>query len=265
MLLLPGCASNRHTCVFWRATIPDSAFKELAVWQVVGERGWGSALALGGGRFLTCRHVLPAGEGTVQMRAPGEDRGVLWRIVDGRNVLRLEDVPERTVTIIASAGADYVPDDLSTVSADWAVFEVNPCPDLAQCGSPPAMDFDRDMASGDDVLLVGYQWPRSRPLPPGPLVVPLRLLCGQARGVPPLCRFAPRGDVILVDIVGDELDGAGMSGGPAVVWDEDARRLVVVGLCQGAHPCTFLGLPVDIVPTVVRPPARAVADYMPGK
>ena len=199
------------------------------------------------------------------MRAPGEDRGVLWRIVDGRNVLRLEDVPERTVTIIASAGADYVPDDLSTVSADWAIFEVNPYPDSAQCGNPPAMDFDRDMASGDDVLLVGYQWPRSRPLPPDPLIVPLRLLCGQERGVPSLCRFVPRGDVILVDIVGEELDGAGMSGGPAVVWDEDAQRLVVVGLCQGGYPYTFLGLPIELVPTVIRPPAQVVDDFMSGQ
>ncbi len=167
-LLLSACASSRQADTFWRATIPDAAFGELGVWQVVCENHWGSALALGGGRFLACRHVLPDGTGTVQMKCPGESLGVLWQTFDGRQVLRFEDAPERAVTILASARTDYDPDDMSAVGADWAVFEVSPSHDLAQHCDPPAVDFERELAPGEDIFLVGYQWSRSRPLPPGP-------------------------------------------------------------------------------------------------
>jgi hypothetical protein len=257
-VLLPACTSSPRAPALWRAEVPDTAFGELGVWQVVCEDTWGSALALGDGRFLTCRHVLPATGGTVQVKAPGENLGVLRQEADGRNVLRLEDAPEREVTIVASGGADYDPDDPSTVSADWAIFEVSPSHHWAQHCDPPAVDFERELAPGEDIFLVGYHWSRSRPLPPGPLVVPAGILSGRVRSVPPLCNFAPGPDVICVDILGETRDRTGMSGGPALVWDAEANRLVVVGLCEGVYPCTFIGLPAATIPTVIRPPAQAL-------
>lgn len=263
-LLLSACASSRLTYPSWRATVPETAFQELGVWQVASAEGAGSAVLLGGGRFLTCRHVLPTRAATVQMKGPGENLGLLWQAVDDRYVLGLKDAPERAVTILASGGADYDPNDRSTVGADWAVFEVSPSHDLARHYDPPAVDFERELAPGEAIFLVGYLWSHPMRLP-GPLVLPARILCGRVRSLPPLCKFAPGPDVICVDILGETQDGTGMSGGPALVWDANAQRLVVVGLCQGVYPCTFLGLPVATVPTVIRPPAQALANTMSGQ
>ena len=281
-VLLPACAPGGRACSVRQVTIPSAAFDELGVCQVVSAAGAGSALPLGGGRFLTCRHVLPTSGNTVQMKNPRDDLGLFWRTVDGRDVLRLvrsrglvqteadaqpvlrlEDAPDRALTILASGGTDYDPDDPSTVSADWAIFEVSPCDDLARDCRSPAVDFERRLAPGEDIFPMGYLWSHPVRLP-GPLVLDPWILCKRVRSLSPLCKFAPGPDVICIDDVGQPKVDTGMSGGPALVWDEDAQQLVVVGLCQGLYPCTFLDLPVDMVPTVIRPPAQAVAEYMPG-
>ena len=276
-VLLPACAPGGRACSVRQVTIPRAAFDELGVCQVVSAAGAGSALPLGGGRFLTCRHVLPTSGNTVQMKNPRDDLGLFWRTVDGRDVLRLvdslgfvqseadgervlqlRDAPDRALTILASGGTDWDPHDSSTVSADWAIFEVSPCDDLARDCRSPAVDFERKLVPGEDIFMVGYLWSHPVRLP-GPLVLPTYILHGRVRSLPPLCRFKPGPDVICVEIVDGPEVGTGMSGGPALVWDEDAQQLVVVGLCQGAYPYTFIGLPIEMVPTVIRPPAQAAA------
>lgn len=259
--LAPACAPDRPSA--WTLAFNDPHEELLGgvrVWQVVSDDGWGSAIELSSGRFLTCRHVLPDSGGCVQLKAPGQDLGVSVQTVEGRHVFRMQNAPRRVVTIIAEGGG-FKLGDQSTAAADWAVFTVNPAPSPTQDNTSPILDFGRKLSAGTTLYLVGYPFGRELALPPGPLVLAWpSVLLGRVWRPPPLYRVDAEQHVVMLKIVSDTKDRTGLSGGPALVWDSEARRHVVVGLCQGSLQRRILGLPAGNVPIVVRPPEALITE-----
>lgn len=174
----------------------------------------GSAIVLGDGRILTCRHILP--EHAFEPPAGRE----LMALVDGRPV----------VYSVAEAGATAM-----SLTEDWAVLEIAG-PDPPFTVHVPAdidvrFEADPDLEPGDEVLLIGF-WEKAASTasptfvrativkPPFGIWVPDEIICVET----------PTTDVLR-----------GMSGGAAVVWDPAGRRATVVGLYRGMRQLEGFG------------------------
>lgn len=246
LLLLPACATSGRTGGEWAPGLSRANFDKLGVHQVkpgassdyivVLPSGRlavmspsGSAVFLGNGVFVTCRHVLPLNTATVE----------------------LDNGEQRAIRVLASGLFDLT--DIRSGAEDWMVFEIVPSgDDEFAVENPPLVDFERKLEIGQDIFLVGFC---DALLPAGIHtgggMRPMIAVNGQVRRPPALLPPAPPGQVCVETSSKHVFDG--MSGGAAVVWDTEAQRLVVVGIYRGMFQWSFLGLPLKGVETVVRP------------
>ena len=191
---------------------PSEAFDALPTVQLITPWGSaGSAIRLDERTFLTARHVLPRRGDQIELRG--------------------QMVPFERLASGEGKG---------TVN-DWALIRVNDAPRvLDRADTPfksPAVDPTARIREDARMYLVGF-W---RGVSPWLSRTKLRSLessifSAKVVSIADTPAFPSRDFIYLQTEAGEVFPGA--SGGPAVVWDRQSRRLVVVGIYVGSGEYT---------------------------
>lgn len=187
------------------------AFDAVPTVQLISPWGSaGSAVRLDERRFLTARHVLPR-------------RG---------NQLELRGQTVEFVRLAAGEGSGTV--------NDWALIRIDRAPSVLDKGKafvPPEVRSIGRMRERARMYFVGY-WRGQSPWLSRAKVRALEtsVFPGSVVAIADSPSFPSREFVYLRTEAGDVFPGA--SGGPALIWDRDTKRLVVVGIYVGAGEYT---------------------------
>jgi hypothetical protein len=113
-------------------------------------------------------------------------------------------------------GAGYVP-----MGTDWALITTEEAVPGIEPGTIAPIDFNRTLARGDRVFALGFGAASVEgEIPPGAEEVPLMCVPGTV--------LRSRGGLVYLETDLPILPG--MSGGPAVVWDRDKQKWIVIGI-----------------------------------
>ncbi len=204
-----------------------AALERLAVRLVSRAEGdsmqVGTAVPLGGGRLLTCRHIIPeralARSGPDPRGPRGAANPPVAATIDGHPAIYQ----------VLAAGDEAGP------RGDWALIEVLRLGEGPRVDLPPTIAVEFDPAwqpRGDEpVLLLGYPAFADGDL--GPVVAGRQPPFVLAARPSPKHESLEYPDQILVRARGSGAHLGGLSGGPAVVWEADRNRAVVVGIALG--------------------------------
>jgi hypothetical protein len=146
--------------------------------------------------------------------------------------------------------------DTTAMTEDWAVLDIVAGKEPIDLSLPADLEivFDPNPALGTDdgVLLIGF--PEQRDATTGPSIIHARVVDGVLISVPD--------EIICVGTAAGGAGGSleGMSGGAAVVFNADSRRVTIVGLYRGMRQLQGLGRVWSEVHTVRRLPEAALAD-----
>jgi hypothetical protein len=222
-----GCAANPEIPSLH---VPTMTFAFNSVSNIVAGETGGTAVYLGGGRWITCRHVL--GEAST-VNIDGHTAAI--------RVLR------RGEPVKKPRG------DAAQALGDWVIFEAPeaeivevPARDAGlpiargQQVVPACYDPDRPLAPGQEVLLIGYR------CAPGTMD---RTLTIEPTRVVTRPWWLPKG---LLYLSGPTTDLAGLCGGAAVLVQDD--EVVMVGIFYGPCKTWWPEWPWRSLLLVVRPP-----------
>ena len=191
----------------------------------------GTAIKLPGNRLLTASHLLPEHAFGIKV----EQNGVIR-----------EGIPTM-VALIEGQWVEYrvlVGGDRSDIkSNDWVVIEVEGMDLSIPEDIAVEYDFEREVKPGEIIYLVGYPEGKQE-------IVETRLV-----HLPEQLAVVPAGRSLFVEAyTGDVLHG--MSGGAAVLWFPAEHRVVVLGNYRGIRRLEILGIELEGVHEIVRPPTH---------
>jgi hypothetical protein len=137
------------------------------------------------------------------------------------------------------------------MAEDWALLEVSS--DVHMTGLPRGVEVEFDpnrrIMPGEEVFLIGY-WDQGTAAQPGDKNQPSIIRSHVVN--PPFLMNIPQG-VICLHTPYDRLL-RGMSGGAAVLWVPEERRIVVIGLYRGMRCQQFFRFTISRAHTVIRLP-----------
>jgi hypothetical protein len=195
-----GCAVEPATCSLHLAPLESasSSVSEL----VVGTHG-GTAVYLGDGRWITCRHVL-----------------------EGASTVSIDGSPKVIRVLRSGEASRATHKEFVRALADWITFEI-PEAGGRSAKKPARYDSDLPVASGQEVYLIGYA------RLPGAIDRSLSVVRARVVRRP---WWLPKGPLYLA---GPSFDLAGLSGGAAVVTQ--GGKALMIGLYQGSFKTGLTG------------------------
>lgn len=215
--LLPGCAVFKPTMATCQSQSVN--LHDLGAYELRCGSGAGTAVALGGGKFLTCKHLLAPYPTEVQLGT--------------KNALALP--------LVWGEGEGF--------QDDWLIFEVASWDGAA---TQLLLDTKRTVQVGEEMLLVGYRNDGGEYMEANQAPQTLGVFRGTVVAWP--FPFASREPGVISVRVEESEPLFGVSGGPALVWDSLAKSYVCVGVQSGMKRMRWNGHAMWIVHYVVRPP-----------